>query len=66
MKNLKNIGNSISKNNNTTDEINEDYYVNMKELMNSNLPRPKQKSKYIVNDGEVLPIVTVTVGLWEW
>ena len=66
MKNLRNIGNSILKNNNITDEINEDYYVNMKELMDSNLPRPKHKSKYIVNDGEILPIVTITVGLWEW
>ena len=63
MKNLRNIGNFILKNNNITDEINEDYYVNMKELMNSNLPRPKHKSKYILNNFKKLHIFIKTVDL---
>lgn len=35
-----------------------DYYINVKELMDKNLPKPKKKN-YIVNYGEILPIITV-------
>lgn len=64
MKKLRDIGSSISENPN--DEIDPDYLVPVSELMKKELSRPKHKTRVLYNDGEFLPIVTVTVGLWEW
>ena len=42
------------------DIIDYDYYISVKETMeNTELPRPKHKSKFIVNYGEILPIILV-------
>lgn len=34
-------------------------YVKVKELIPQTLPRPKHRSRFIYNDGEFLPIITV-------
>ena len=39
------------------------YYINVASIMNQNLPRPKHRSKFIVNHGEILPIITVRTGI---
>ena len=44
------------------DEIDERYYVNVCDLMGKVLPRPEPK--FIVNHGEILPIITVECGIW--
>jgi len=36
-----------------------DYYIRVADLMKKDLPRPKHRSRFIVNDGEILPIITV-------
>ncbi len=45
------------------DEIDERYYINVCDLMKSILPRPKHKTKFIVNYDEILPIITVECGI---
>ena len=35
------------------------YYVKVSELMKECLPRPKHRSRFLYNDGEFLPIITV-------
>lgn len=64
LRKLKSIIDSISKN--SSEDVNLKYYVNVSELMKQELPRPKLKSKFIMNGDEILPIITVTVGVWEW
>jgi hypothetical protein len=39
--------------------IDEKYYINVKELMNKQLPRPKLKPTVFVNVDEWLPLVVV-------
>ena len=50
----------IKMNNN---EIDSRYYINVASIMNQKLPRPKHRSKFIVNYGEILPIITVRTGI---
>lgn len=40
-------------------KFNPKYYINVASIMNQKLPRPKHRSKFIVNHGEILPIITV-------
>ena len=40
-------------------KVDKNYYVSVKDLMNKTLPRPKHKSRFIVNHGEILPIITM-------
>ena len=44
-------------------EIDSRYYINVASIMNQKLPRPKHRSKFIVNYGEILPIITVRTGI---
>ena len=44
----------------TSMTIDKNYYVNVHELMNLNLPRPKHRTSILVTGwGEWLPIITV-------
>ena len=44
----------------TTEVIDENYYINVKELMSRSLPRPKHRTTVLVASwNEWLPIVTV-------
>ncbi|WP_305514403.1 hypothetical protein [Methanobrevibacter sp. V14] len=44
--------------------INERFIISVAKLMeNESLPKPKHKSKFIYNDGEFLPIITVEVEI---
>ena len=42
-------------------KIDERYIKRVKDYMP--LPRPKHRSKFIVNYGEILPIITVRTGI---
>ena len=46
-----------------SNEIDSRYYINVASIMNQKLPRPKHRSKFIVNHGEILPIITVRTGI---
>ena len=46
-----------------SNEIDSRYYINVASIMNQKLPRPKHRSKFIVNYGEILPIITVRTGI---
>ena len=46
-----------------SNEIDSRYYINVASKMNQKLPRPKHRSKFIVNYGEILPIITVRTGI---
>lgn len=39
------------------------FYIMVKEYMINELPRPKHRSHFIVNYGEILPIITVECEL---
>ena len=39
--------------------MNNDYYINVKELMMRQLPRPRLKRKIFVLDGEFLPLIKI-------
>ena len=43
-------------------EIDLKYYINVYNLMNLDLPRPRRKVSVIVNNGEWLPIVDGDTG----
>ena len=45
------------------DDIDYDYYVNVRDLMERDLPKPKHRSRFIVNYDEILPIILVDCGL---
>ena len=42
-----------------TYQLNKEYLVKVSELMTPRLRKPKHKSKFIVNDGEILPIILI-------
>ena len=45
-----------------SNKIDSRYYINVASIMNQKLPRPKHRSRFIVNYGELLPIIGVDVG----
>ena len=42
--------------------IDSDYYVNVNELMNSDLPRPRLKRTIVVTDDEFIPLIDGNTG----
>ena len=42
-----------------TYQLNHRYLIKVLELMTPRLRKPKHKSKFIVNDGEILPIILI-------
>ena len=42
-----------------TYQLNHRYLIKVVELMTPRLRKPKHKSKFIVNDGEILPIILI-------
>ena len=51
------IRNTLFKQN--SHQVNDEYIVKVSELMTPRLRKPKHKSKFIVNDGEILPIILI-------
>lgn len=51
-----------------TPQINDDFLINVNDIMCKQLPRPARKfcKKLLTDiDGSYLPVITVTVELWE-